>query len=128
MRVNRIDHLVLTVADIANTVRFYETVLGMRKIDFAGGRIALGFGRQKINLHQLGAEFEPHAGRVQAGSADLCFIVDDPLDEALAQLAGLGVEVIEGPVARTGAEGPLRSLYFRDPDGNLIEISNYASD
>jgi len=128
MRVNRIDHLVLTVADIASTVRFYETVLGMRKIEFAGGRIALGFGRQKINLHQLGAEFEPHAGQVQAGSADLCFIVDDPLDEALEQLAGLGVEVIEGPVARTGAEGPLRSLYFRDPDGNLIEISNYASD
>lgn len=128
MQVNRIDHLVLTVADIDSTVNFYETVLGMRKIEFAGGRIALAFGRQKINLHRLGAEFEPHAGRVQAGSADLCFIVDDPLDEALQQLRKLGVEVIEGPVARSGAVGPLQSLYFNDPDGNLIEISNYATD
>lgn len=126
MRVNRIDHLVLTVADIATTVTFFERVLGMQKIEFGEGRIALAFGRQKINLHQLGAEFEPHAGRVQAGSADLCFIIDDSLDEALEQLQNLGVEVIDGPVARTGAEGPLRSLYFRDPDGNLIEISNYA--
>ena len=128
MQVNRIDHLVLTVADIDSTVSFYATVLGMRRVEFAGGRVALAFGRQKINLHRLGAEFEPHAGRVQAGSADLCFIVDDPLDEALAQLQKFGVEIIEGPVARTGAEGALRSLYFRDPDGNLIEVSNYATD
>jgi len=128
MQVNRIDHLVLTVADIDSTVNFYESVLGMRKIEFAGGRVALAFGRQKINLHRLGSEFEPHAGCVQTGSADLCFIVDNPLEEALAQLPKLGVEIIEGPVARSGAEGALRSLYFRDPDGNLIEVSNYATD
>ena len=127
MRVNRIDHLVLTVADITATVDFYETALGMRKIEFGEGRIALAFGRQKINLHPLGAEFEPHAGRVQAGSADLCFIVDDPLDTAVAELRALGVEVIDGPVERTGAEGRLLSLYLRDPDGNLVEISNYLS-
>lgn len=126
MRVNRIDHLVLTVADIAATVNFYETVLGMQKIEFGGGRIALGFGRQKINLHRLGAEFVPHAGRVQAGSADLCLIVDDPLDDAALQLRDHGIEIIEGPVPKVGAEGQLRSLYFRDPDGNLIEISNYV--
>lgn len=128
MRVNRIDHLVLTVADIPATVAFYQTVLGMQKIEFGEGRIALGFGRQKINLHRLGAEFEPHADRVQAGSADLCFIIDDPLDEAAAELRARGVDIIDGPVARTGAEGRLLSLYFRDPDGNLIEISNYADD
>jgi len=126
MRVDRIDHLVLTVADIDASVAFYETVLGMQKIEFGEGRIALGFGRQKINLHRLGAEFEPHAARVQAGSADLCFIVDAPLDRAQAQLRELGVDIIDGPVARTGAEGRLLSLYFRDPDGNLIEVSNYV--
>ena len=128
MHVNRIDHLVLTVADIATTVSFYETVLGMQKVEFGDGRIALAFGRQKINLHQLGAEFEPHADRVQAGSGDLCFIVDEPLDEAAEELRNFGVEIIDGPVARTGAEGSLLSLYFRDPDGNLIEISNYSGD
>ncbi len=128
MRVDRIDHLVLTVADIDASVAFYQRVLGMRRIEFGDGRIALAFGRQKINLHRLGAEFEPHAGRVAAGSADLCFIVDDPLEAALAQLREQGIAVIEGPVARTGAEGRLLSLYFRDPDGNLIEISNYARD
>lgn len=127
MHVNRIDHLVLTVADIAVTVDFYETVLGMQKIEFGADRIALRFGRQKINLHQLGAEFEPHAGRVQAGSADLCFIIDEPLDEAAEELRSRGVDIIDGPLARSGAEGALLSLYFRDPDGNLIEIANYAS-
>ena len=126
MKTSRIDHLVLTVADIERSVAFYRDVLGMRRIEFGDGRIALGFGRQKINLHRHGREFEPKAARVQPGSADLCFIVDDPLEQALAELERHGVEVIDGPVERSGALGKIISLYFRDPDGNLVEISNYA--
>ncbi len=125
MQVEHIDHLVLTVADIEATVAFYRRVLGMRRIDFGEGRVALAFGRQKINLHQAGREFEPKADRPTPGSADLCFIVDTPVDDSIAGLRQAGVELIEGPVARTGATGPIRSLYFRDPDGNLIEVSNY---
>ena len=90
------------------------------------GRVALAFGAQKINLHQLGSEFLPGAGQVQAGSGDLCFIVDTPVEEAIEHLQRLRVEVIEGPVTRTGATGEIRSVYFRDPDDNLIEISNYV--
>ena len=126
MRTNRIDHLVLTVADIATTVEFYTRVMGMRRVEFGGGRVALAFGRQKINLHQAGSEFEPHAGRVQPGSADLCFIVDDKIEDVIAELEIRGVDVIEGPVPRTGAGGAIESVYFRDPDGNLIEVSNYV--
>ena len=125
MQINRIDHLVLTVADIERTVDFYSRVLGMRRIEFAGGRVALRCGSQKINLHQLGSEFEPKAERVQAGSADLCFIVDTPIAEAIEEIRGQDVEVIEGPVERSGASGPIVSAYLRDPDGNLLEISNY---
>lgn len=128
MKTSRIDHLVLTVADIERSVSFYRDVLGMRRIEFGDGRIALGFGRQKINLHRHGREFEPKAARVQPGSADLCFIVDDPLEQALAELEARGVEVIEGPVERSGALGKIVSLYCRDPDGNLIEISNYVDE
>ncbi len=124
MRVTRIDHLVLTVADIERTVEFYRAVLGMEKIEFGEGRIALAFGTQKINLHQSGREFEPRAGRVQPGSADLCFIVDTPVAEAVREIERLGIEVIEGPVRRSGARGGLLSVYFRDPDDNLIEVSN----
>ncbi len=123
--VKRLDHLVLTVMDIARSVAFYQAVLGMEKVEFGDNRIALAFGEQKINLHQQGREFEPHAGQVQPGSADLCFIVDTPVESTLARLEQLGVAVIDGPVDRTGAAGPIRSVYFRDPDGNLIEISNY---
>ena len=128
MQVKRLDHLVLTVADIARTVTFYQTVLGMKKIEFGEGRIALAFGEQKINLHQRGNEFDPRAGQVQPGSADLCFIIDTPVENTLVQLERLGVAVIDGPVARTGATGPIRSVYFRDPDDNLIEIANYAGE
>ena len=128
MKISRIDHLVLTVADIDKTVAFYREVMGMEKVEFGEGRIALAFGQQKINLHPSGREFEPRAARVQPGSADLCFIVDDPVDQARAMLEARGIEVIDGPVRRTGAVGDIFSVYFRDPDGNLIEVSNYSDE
>ena len=127
MQINRLDHLVLTVADIERTVDFYRHCLGMQRIEFAGGRVALTLGsQQKINLHPLGREFEPKAIKPSAGSADLCFIIDTPLDAAVTELEQRGVTIIEGPVDRTGATGPIRSIYLRDPDGNLIELSNYS--
>ena len=97
----------------------------MEVVSFAGGRTALRFGNQKINLHQLGHEFEPKAHQVAIGSADLCFITLTPLDEVLAHLQALGIEIIEGPVLKTGATGRICSIYFRDPDLNLIELANY---
>jgi catechol 2,3-dioxygenase-like lactoylglutathione lyase family enzyme len=127
LRIDRIDHLVLTVVDLAATCAFYERVLGMSVVRFAAqGRLALAFGRQKINLHLAGQEFTPHAQRPVPGSADLCLITDTPLATAMAHVIAQGVAVIEGPVERTGATGPMRSFYFRDPDGNLIEVSNYV--
>ena len=127
MRVNRFDHVVLTVASIDATVDFYTRVLGMTAVTFGDGRTALRFGGSKINLHQAGHEFEPKARHPAPGSMDLCFIVDDPIEDALAQLAAAGVAVEEGPVARTGAIGEIVSCYLRDPDGNLIELSNYRA-
>jgi len=128
MQVTRIDHLVLTVADIERSVEFYTRVMGMKRIDFGEGRIALGFGAQKINLHRAGSEFSPHAGQPRAGSADLCFVIEEPVEQALDELRNHGVDVIEGPVARSGARGEIVSVYFRDPDENLIEVCNYARD
>jgi len=125
MQVKRIDHLVLTVADIERTVAFYTRVLGMKKIEFAQGRIALECGEQKINLHQLGKEFEPRAEHVKAGSADLCLIIDTPIEQAIEHLNRQGVDLIAGPVDRTGASVKIISAYLRDPDGNLLEVSNY---
>jgi catechol 2,3-dioxygenase-like lactoylglutathione lyase family enzyme len=126
LRIDRLDHLVLTVASIEATCEFYRRVLGMTAVTFGEGRKALAFGRQKINLHLAGREFEPHADRPFPGSADLCFITLAPLDEAMAHVRAQGIQVILGPVDRTGATGPMRSFYFRDPDGNLIEVSNYV--
>ncbi|HEY2700677.1 MAG TPA: VOC family protein [Pseudonocardiaceae bacterium] len=126
MRIDRLDHLVLTVADIPATVAFYTHVLGMTEISFRGGRTALTFGTSKINLHQAGNEFEPKAAHPTPGSADLCLIAADPLTEVIADLAESGVPIEEGPVQRSGATGTITSVYFRDPDGNLIEVSNYA--
>jgi catechol 2,3-dioxygenase-like lactoylglutathione lyase family enzyme len=126
VRIDRLDHLVLTVADIDRTVAFYRDVLGMEPVTFAGGRTALAFGRSKINLHQVGREFEPKAARPVAGSADLCLIAADPLDDVRAELDRHGIAVEEGPVERTGATGTIRSVYVRDPDGNLVELSNYV--
>jgi catechol 2,3-dioxygenase-like lactoylglutathione lyase family enzyme len=125
--VDRIDHLVLTVFDIDRTLDFYRRVLGMEPIAFAGGRRGLAFGRQKLNLHQAGREFEPKALKPTPGSIDLCFITETPLDEVIAHLKACGVVVAEGPVQKTGALGPMMSVYFRDPDGNLIEVSSYSA-
>ncbi len=125
MRVNRLDHLVLTVASIDATVSFYTQVLGMTAVTFGAGRTALTFGTSKINLHQAGREFEPKALRPTPGSADVCFIVDDDIRELVKELADAGVVIEEGPVERTGATGPILSCYLRDPDQNLIELSNY---
>ncbi len=124
-RIGRLDHLVLTVADIDATVAFYERVLGMRRETFGQGRVALRFGRHKINLHRAGHEFEPKAARPTPGSADLCLVVNGSLDAALAHVRAQGVEIVEGPVARTGATGPITSIYLRDPDGNLVELASY---
>jgi catechol 2,3-dioxygenase-like lactoylglutathione lyase family enzyme len=122
--IDRLDHLVLTVADVPATVAFYQRVLGMRPVTFADGRRALALGDQKINLHRAGAELQPCAARPTPGSADLCFLTTTPLSEVVTTLANLGVPVEQGPVPRTGATGPIRSVYFRDPDGNLIELGN----
>lgn len=123
--INRLDHLVLTVADIEATCAFYTGVLGMEVVTFGEGRKALSFGAQKINLHQAGKEFEPKAQHPTPGSADLCFISDTPLDAVAVHLEACGVAIEEGIVPRTGATGPIQSIYIRDPDQNLIEISTY---
>ncbi len=124
MTITSIDHLVLTVADVEATVSFYTRVLGFQAITFGPGRRALGFGRQKINLHPATAPISPHARHPSAGSADLCFLSETPIATVLAELAALGITVEDGPVPRTGATSPIVSIYFRDPDGNLIEVSN----
>lgn len=123
----RIDHLVLTVADIPHTVDFYQRVLGMRHEVFGEGRSALAFGQQKLNLHQAGREFEPKAAHPLPGAIDLCLVTTWPLERLLAHLAAEGVAVEEGPVRRTGALGPIESVYVRDPDDNLIEIGRYLA-
>jgi len=125
MRIDRLDHLVLTVADIDATVDFYTRVLGMKAVTFGAGRTALAFGQSKINLHQAGHEFEPKAHRPTPGSADLCLITTDSLDRVVEELVRHDVPIEEGPVERTGATGPILSVYFRDPDRNLIEVSTY---
>ena len=124
MKISHLDHLVLTVASIENTCNFYQTVLGFEVITFKGDRKALQFGNQKINLHQQGKEFEPKALQPTPGSADLCFISDTPISEVVAHLNQLNIQIEEGPVERTGAMHPILSVYIRDPDQNLIEISN----
>lgn len=126
MQIQGIDHIVLTVASIPATCEFYARVLGMKVVTFGQGRKALSFGWQKINLHEAGKEFEPKAARPTPGAIDLCLIVEGTLEAAEAHLRAEGVTIEEGPVARTGAAGPIRSLYFRDPDGNLIEVSVYG--
>ena len=125
MQIERLDHFVLTVQDLQKTLAFYVDVLGMQAITFGQGRHALQYGQQKINLHIKGQEFEPKAPQVMCGSADLCFITSTPLEQVEQELKQAGLDILEGPVQRTGAIGPITSLYVRDPDGNLIEISQY---
>lgn len=124
MKISHLDHIVLTVKNIDATVNFYTKILGMQKEVFGHGRIALKFGEQKINLHQYQNEYEPRADIPTPGSADLCFITQTPISEALAFVEEKGVAIEEGPVSRSGARGLLLSFYFRDPDQNLIEIAN----
>ncbi len=123
--IDSLDHLVLTVKDIERTCDFYVNVLGMELISFQGMRKALKFGEQKINLHEQGKEFDPKARHPTPGSADLCFVTSLPIEEVQRHLTEKGVEVEEGPVRRTGARGAIMSIYLRDPDRNLIEISHY---
>lgn len=122
-----LDHLVLTVADTARTCDFYTRVLGMTVVRFGEGRVALHFGRQKINLHQADRTFDPKAAVPTPGSADLCFLLAGTLEAAIAHLAALGIAIEAGPVERTGATGRIRSVYLRDPDRNLLELSVPAS-
>lgn len=127
MQVQRIDHLVLTVASIATTCRFYGSVLGLAVVTGSGGRTALRIGDQKINLHQVDAGIEPRATRPTPGAGDFCLIAAGPIEAVVADLTAAGVTIEAGPVDRTGALGPMRSVYVRDPDGNLVELSVYPS-
>jgi catechol 2,3-dioxygenase-like lactoylglutathione lyase family enzyme len=124
-RIDRLDHLVLTVKDIEESCRFYSRVLGMTVETLGEGRKALRFGNQKFNLHQAGREFEPKAQKPMPGALDVCLITKTPLADVIAHLNELKIEIERGPIQRTGATGPIMSVYLRDPDLNLIEISNY---
>ena len=127
MKIERMDHFVLTVQSIEATCEFYSRVLGMERMTFGDNRKALQFGEQKINLHQAGKEFKPKALNPTPGSGDICFITQIPLEQVIHHVKACGVEIVDGPVKKTGAKGPIQSIYIRDPDGNLIEISNYLS-
>ncbi|MCB1474572.1 MAG: VOC family protein [Rhodobiaceae bacterium] len=126
MHILSIDHIVITAADEAASVAFYEKVLGMEVRRQPGRPVALHFGDQKMHIHQAGREFRPNARAAAPGTADLCFLTDLPLSKVKAQLAEYGVTVEVDTVIREGARGPMASIYFRDPDGNLVEVSNYA--
>jgi catechol 2,3-dioxygenase-like lactoylglutathione lyase family enzyme len=123
MNVTGLDHLVLTVKDLDATCEFYATVLGMEVATFGENRKTLAFGSQRINLHQAGHELEPKAHRPTPGAADLCFLTDVSYEEVIAHLNNCGIPIILGPVFRTGGAGLLKSVYFRDPDLNLIEVA-----
>ena len=130
MKIDRVDHFVLTVHDIEATCEFYAQVLGMEKVVFENGRIALRFGtygEQKINLHQAGREFMPNALHPTPGSADFCLITDLPMQKVVEHLQACGISIEEGPAPRTGASGPIQSVYIRDPDHNLVEIAHYMT-
>ncbi|MEX0281537.1 MAG: VOC family protein [Arenibacterium sp.] len=126
MKIDRVDHFVLTVASIEAACAFYSDILGMDIVEFAGGRKALTFGDQKINLHEKGREFEPKSAHPMPGSADFCLIAAGGLEAVVAHLTSKGITIEEGPVPRTGASGAIRSVYIRDPDNNLVEIAEYV--
>jgi catechol 2,3-dioxygenase-like lactoylglutathione lyase family enzyme len=125
MQIDRLDHFVLTVRDIDVTIVFYQTDLGMEPVTFGAGRKALTYGQSKINLHYANAPIAPHASHPVPGSSDLCFITPDSIVSVIDHLRKCGVPIEDGPVPRIGALGPITSVYLRDPDGNLIEISTY---
>ncbi|XP_040854749.1 glyoxalase domain-containing protein 5 [Ochotona curzoniae] len=125
--IHRLDHIVMTVKSIQDTTTFYSKILGMEVTTFKGNRKALCFGDQKFNLHEMGKEFEPKAAHPIPGSLDICLITEVPLEEIIQHLKDCDIPIEEGPVPRTGAKGPIMSIYFRDPDRNLIEVSNYIS-
>jgi len=126
VRVVSLDHLVITVQDIPQAIKFYVEILGMTEVTFGDNRKALSYGQQKINLHKFGEEFEPKAAAPLPGSADLCFIIDGELEEFIEHLNDNNIEILQGPISRTGALGVLNSVYVRDPDQNLIELSSYS--
>ncbi|VXB01222.1 conserved hypothetical protein [Bacillus sp. 349Y] len=126
--IERLDHVVLTVKNVEESLRFYTEVLGMEKMTFGNGRKALAFGNQKINLHEYKREFEPKSAHPTPGSADWCFITSLDPDSLPKHLTALGIAIEEGPVTRTGALGPICSIYIRDPDNNLIELSTYINE
>jgi catechol 2,3-dioxygenase-like lactoylglutathione lyase family enzyme len=123
--IDHIDHIVLTTRDLDGCIRFYSEVLGMKLGKFAQGRLALKFGKQKINLHEWGKEFEPRAHVAAPGTLDLCFIASVSLEKIIQRLGERKIPILEGPVKKTGAMGPMMSVYVRDPDLNLVEISVY---
>lgn len=128
IHIDHLDHLVLTVADIEQTCSFYHDILGFEIVTFGAGRKALKYGNQKFNLHEIGHEVAPKAAKPTAGSADFCLIAATLLEDVIADLNKAGINIEEGPIERTGANGPIRSVYIRDPDKNLVEISNYLHD
>ena len=128
IKIDRIDHFVLTVVDMDATIRFYTEILGMTEATFNAGRKALTFGQSKINLHLAGHEFEPKAGTPTPGSADLCLIVEGDIGTIERQLGSAGIRIEVGPVEKIGALGPMLSIYIRDPDRNLIELSTYLAE
>ncbi|EDL33939.1 glyoxalase domain-containing protein 5 [Mus musculus] len=123
----RLDHIVMTVKNIEDTTMFYSKILGMEVTTFKGNRKALCFGDQKFNLHEVGKEFDPKAAHPVPGSLDVCLITEAPLEEVIERLKAFDVPIEEGPVFRTGAKGPILSIYFRDPDRNLLEVSSYVT-
>lgn len=125
MDLTGIDHFVLTVEDVEATCAFYSEVLDVEVVTFGEGRRALQFGDQKVNLHPAGDEFEPKAALPTPGGGDFCVTTDAPIDTVERRLRDAGVEVVHGPVEQQGAVGPMLSVYFRDPDGNLVEVANY---
>ena len=127
MKIKHLDHIVLTVRNVETTCHFYQKVLGMQVESFGKqGHKALHFGHHSIKLHQLGQELTPHAKFPTPGAADICLITDSDIDEVITHIKLYGVEIEQGPVRRTGAQGEIISVYFRDPDANLIEVSNYT--
>lgn len=121
-----IDHLVLTVRDLERTCRFYRNVLGAEIVTFGDGRTALQFGEQKVNVHPVENDVDLVADRPTPGAGDFCLLTDDPIDAVVEGVESAGVEIIAGPVDRTGARGPMTSIYLRDPDDNLVEVASYA--